>query len=96
MTTLSDEALDDFGEVNYERGCLAAYRAILQECVRQLLPYGDFNKSQLLAANLTSELSETREKLREVCELVGDTSYPNDLYLPDIIDKHILPYLEED
>ena len=46
-------------------------------------------------AHLIVERNEVVEKLREVCELVGDNNWEKDLYLPDVLERHLLPYLRD-
>jgi hypothetical protein len=41
------------------------------------------------------ELEEARAKLRALCaDVNGDNSWPDDLYLPDVIDKYIVPAVD--
>lgn len=35
------------------------------------------------------------DKLREICSICGDNEWPDNLYMPDILENHILRYLRE-
>ncbi len=39
---------------------------------------------------LAKERAETVALLREACGEYGDNEWPDDLYLPDVIEKHLL------
>ncbi len=44
-------------------------------------------------ASLLAERERTVTKLREVCAEHGDNDWPDNLYLPDVIEKHLARYL---
>lgn len=41
-----------------------------------------------------NERIDTIAKLRSECESFGDNDWPDDLYLPDIIEKHLCDYFD--
>lgn len=71
---------------NYISGYQAAWRQILGLAMQNL--EGDFTKERLL-----QERSETISVLREICEAHGDNDWPDNLYIPDILRKHLEEYL---
>ena len=44
-------------------------------------------------ASLLIERQAAIAALREVCAVFGDNDWPDDLYLADIIEKHLAPHL---
>lgn len=44
-------------------------------------------------ANLAIERQEAVHMLRQVCEEHGDNDWPDDLYLADVIEKHLYRHL---
>lgn len=42
------------------------------------------------------EREATVAALRSLCRDCGDNDWPDNLYLPDVIDKHLANYLESD
>lgn len=41
------------------------------------------------------ERAATVRTLRDICEHYGDQDWPDDLYLPDVIEKHLRRHLEQ-
>lgn len=41
------------------------------------------------------ERQETLAKLRQICSEFGDLDFDDDLYIPDILEKHLYMYLLE-
>jgi hypothetical protein len=74
----------------YTAGERAAWSALLRTALREL---GDEAPD---AARLALEREETLSKLRQVCEEFGDTDWPDNLHLRDVIEKHLLPYLDDE
>jgi hypothetical protein len=67
----------------WQEGFQAAMRRVLALAMTEL-PRHDMEKAHLL-----KERSETVSKLRELCELHGDNDWQDNLYLPDVIEKHL-------
>lgn len=42
------------------------------------------------------ERAETVAKLREICAEHGDNDWDDDLYLPDVLEKHLWNHLPEE
>ena len=49
---------------------------------------------EVLHLRWIEEREETIIKLREICQDFGDNDWPDDLYLPDIIEKHLYNHLQ--
>ena len=79
------------GEADYNRGYRAAWEAIL----RQALTHVD-DASMRTRSELALERSQVVTLLRQVCERAGDNDWDESLYLPDVIENHLLPYLGRD
>ena len=75
-------------EKDYEAGRSAAYHRIMRICLSEV-GMADFN-----FVRLGLERAETVAKLRELCALIGDNDWPDNLYLPDVIEKHIIRHIE--
>lgn len=74
-------------EQSYMQGANAVWRNLLQQCVMHLeLGLGDEERDRLA---LLRERSEAIAMLRRVCAEFGDNDWPDDGYLPDIIEKHL-------
>jgi hypothetical protein len=84
------DAKDAIRERGFVAGQRHVYQTLLEECARGLGVDSPLGR----AAHSIVELEETRAALREICERHGDTDWPNDLYLPDVIRKHLAPYLD--
>lgn len=74
----------------YEAGRQSAYLDLLRLCMREL-PGRDMNRKQLLI-----ERAATVAALREVCAAFGDNDWPDNLYLPDVLEKHLVRHLEDE
>ena len=77
-------------EQDYIRGSKSAYRSLLLLCIRELSPEIDDN---IIIARLLAERDEAIGILRDVCKEHGDNKWEDNLYLPDIIEKHLSRYL---
>lgn len=75
----------------YTAGRRAAFGALLTMAAGEL---GIDTVEGKLAAAL-AELEATRRALREVCSTHGDADWTDDLYLPDVVEKHLARYLDE-
>lgn len=85
MTDDLDELLDR----KYREGQHALAQSMLQH-VAMFLKREDRDLASLLR-----ELDASREIIRRVCELAGDTDWDEHLWLPDVLDKHLLRHLED-
>lgn len=87
----ASQSTDEIREHAYREG----RAALARELTSRLL--GDLPKSHAgrTFSELALELDETRAMLRRVCEDYGDNDWPDDLYLPDVIEKHLLDALED-
>lgn len=74
-------------EHDYQLGYQAAMRRILGETMRSL------NPGEMEVAKLIIERSETIEQLRQICGDHGDNEWPDELYIPDILEKHLANHL---
>lgn len=77
----------DLKERAYLAGMQAAWRGIVQQGLRYLDP------KETAAGWETLERAATVAALRELCGTHGDNDWPDDLYLADVIDKHLARYL---
>lgn len=84
---MTDEQTDIY-EQGYTDGHKRAYLALLSTCLREL---SDNPEAQ--GARWLKERAETILCLRALCREFGDNEWPDDLYLPDIIEKHLAKYL---
>jgi hypothetical protein len=76
-------------EQAFEMGCKAFARRILGECVREI------GQTDVTAEAWRLERADAVAALRSLCEDFGDNEWPDDLHLADVINKHLLPYLDE-
>lgn len=63
---------------------------IFSKCINEL---GEKEKT---AEQWRKERHFTISALRTLCKEFGDNDWSDDLYLPDIINKHLAPYLTKD
>ena len=82
---MSDKFNDEQFELIYEQGNRAALLGVLQHCCSQL-GYGD---SEAKKASWILERETAVSALRSVCAEYGDNHWEKDLYLADIIEKHL-------
>ncbi len=75
-------------ERDYIKGSKAAFRIMLAECLRNL---GDAERN---AHSWRLEREHAIAILRDVCKEHGDNDWDDDLYLGDIIEKHLGRHLE--
>lgn len=80
--------MDAKEEAAYIRGRKAVRREQLGEILREL------EGEDLTRERLIAERSAMIAALRRICRYHGDNDWSDDLYLPDIIDKHLAAYLE--
>ncbi len=89
------ESRAELRERAYIEGARAAWRRQLQAALGELRSYGaEVDTEQRLAAAVL-ELDDTRAGLRELCRDHGDNDWPDNLYLRDVVEKHLAPHLDE-
>lgn len=95
---MSAELDEDERDRLREEGRAEVYRELLAEALRGLarpdLP-GDVEGLRRRVAALELERASTVTALREVCEEHGDTDWADDLYLPDVIERHLARHLDD-
>ena len=82
----------------HERGYITGTRAARQYLIRHLLRELDpecKEEPEVKLARLVVEREEAIQHLRELCAKYGDNSWPNDLHLADVLEKHLGRYLEK-
>ena len=74
------------------------YRELLSHALRGLGRPAEDDPDRLRqrVAYLEGERAATVYALRRICEAHGDVDWTDDLYLPDVIEKHLARYLEGD
>jgi len=77
-----------FTEKAWIAGNKAAWIRILHTALAEVDDVAVVTRTQLAL-----ERSETVAKLREICGDHGDNDWPDTLYLPDVLEKHLIPYL---
>lgn len=75
----------------YCEGSRAAYLTMLQICLNEL----GYNSPEANSKRWILEREATINKLRILCRDHGDNDWDDNLFLPDIIDKHLESYLDE-
>lgn len=74
----------------YCEGSRAAWLLMLQTCLSNL----GYDSPEANAQKYILEREATISKLRVLCRDYGDNDWDDNLFLPDIIDKHLERYLE--
>lgn len=77
----------------YLQGNQQAWLHIVQEALKHLCPTTQKEITKIMYINAVKERTETILGLRRVCEDFGDNDWEDELYLTDIIDKHLGKYL---
>lgn len=75
-------------ELDYVKGSRAAYRSMLQHCLREL------GYEKATGHEWILEREAAIASLRSLCEDLGDNDWPENLHLSDIIEKHVAPHIE--
>lgn len=81
--------MTDAKEHAYSAGRQGAFLFLLRTCISEL-GYGHPDATE---AAWILERQETMLALRKLCEAIGDNDWPDDLYLPDVIEKHLLQHV---
>lgn len=74
----------------YTIGQRSVWRQLLSRCLVEL-GYGDKSTAEMLIVERENVIAA----LREVCEEFGDNNWPSNLYLPDVIEKHLARNLRQ-
>ncbi len=83
--------MNEQDELNYDLGSRAAWRVMLGECCRQL-GYDDADVQKVAWIN---EREDAIAALRSACEDHGDNDWPDNLVLADVVEKHLVRYLND-
>lgn len=78
----------------HERGYIEGKRRVYLNMLSEALRGLGYDSTEEKAAVWAQERSETVAMLRTMCEDFGDNDWPDDLYLPDVIEKHLCCYFE--
>jgi len=81
---------DERLEQAYTDGSRRAWLSILQESIRQLR-----GSAPLEAEKLLAERTDAIAMLRLLCAEFGDNDWSDDLYLADIIEKHLMRHVRK-
>jgi hypothetical protein len=79
---------DERSELHWTRGYSAGLTGLLSEICRNL-GYDGAHAQDVKRVAWISERERTITALRAVCRDIGDNDWPDDLYLPDVIEKHL-------
>lgn len=76
-------------EANYRRGQRSAWRNILNIAIREL----NYDQDDCAFLHkLIAEREAAIAALRRLCSDYGDNNWPDNMYLSDIIEKHLHPW----
>lgn len=92
----TDEKSTAIREAGYIEGRRAGLRATLSFVLRELgadIATTDPLSLELQIGRLTKQLEDTRAQLRMVCREFGDDDWDDDLYLADVVEKHLGKHL---
>lgn len=76
----------------YIAGQRQALLSVMRRCATELGVKDPLSE----LAYLLDERDRTRAKLREVCALLESNDWPDSADLADVVEKHVLPCVEED
>lgn len=79
-------------EAAYALGRRAGWVALLHQALREL-GYEDIEAKK---AAWVTEREAAIAQLRMACDEFGDNDWPDDLHIADIIEKHLVAYIETD
>ena len=95
---LTDAEAQEREDEAYERGEADVYRRLLSMAIRGMgvdeIP-DDADRMRLRIARLEAEMADARVQLRKLCEDFGDTDWPDNLHLGDVIERHLARALYE-
>jgi hypothetical protein len=81
--------MDEREELAYIQGRQAAFLRMLNHLIVEL-----HGKTDLTVEELLAERIDAIHALRRVCARFGDNEWPDNLYLSDIIEKHLERHLD--
>lgn len=81
--------MTDAEEQAYCTGRASAFRSLLGGCIREL------GQEERDVHGWRLERADTVAALRELCRDYGDNDWQDNLHLGDVINKHLVPYLDE-
>jgi len=94
---ISEDKLQELTERHYLNGQRSALVKQLHNALHELsIPYEDVDalpENLMTIARLTMEREDAISALRQICEENGDNDWDEDLYLSDIINKHLGDHL---
>jgi hypothetical protein len=85
---MTNDVLDDLSDKAYLRGQREAWVEMLKLCLRNL-GYESTDRIDWIV-----EREAIIASLRSLCSAVGDNDWSEDLYLADVIDKHLAPHID--
>ncbi len=85
---ITKDKLAELKEQIYERARRQILTAQLSATLKQLGTSGDFTKEHLIL-----EREVLIVQLRDVCDHFGDNDWNENIYLPDVIEKHLFKHL---
>lgn len=94
MSKTTEEQVSEAHERGYIEGHRQAWTGLLQQAIHELRGDGAGLDPLVRIAALIRELEETRAVLRRACEDFGDNEWPDNLWLADALDKHLVRHLE--
>ena len=81
--------MDEKQEQVYIQGERAAWRSMLQECLKNL----GYENPEAQKASWILEREAVIAQLRDVCESFGDNDWDENLHLADVVEKHLAKHL---
>lgn len=90
-----EPAASELRERGYIEGQAALARGLLRDLVRFLPERIDDTPYPPPRVRLEIERDETRAVLRDLCGRFGDNEWPDDLYVPDVLRKHLEEHLND-
>lgn len=81
--------MDENEETAYIRGERAAWRSMLQACLRNL----GYDNPETQRASWILEREDLIARLRDLCSAFGDNDWDEESHLGDVIEKHLGNYL---
>jgi hypothetical protein len=95
MSDDNQEALHAARESGYTAGRYFSDTQRLREVLRSLAGLAPDEDPLVKLGRAVAQRREIVAALREVCEAYGDNDWPDDAYLPDVIEKHLGQHLDE-
>lgn len=97
---ITEEKLQQLQESHYLRGQRSALIQQLHNVLRSLsIPYDSVDaapENLMTIARLTMEREDAISALRSACDDFGDNEWDENLYISDVINKHLVNYLDSE